>query len=218
MEASIIIGIGSIAVGLIAGILTLWKTAGAKREKRKASYKEIITILIRSLTQSQINIKPEELDRIVRSKCRNCGINRSDLVSDIEIADDIFTNILENEFIAPQEKAKILSDIDELITKIPVPEVTEEVTRTIESPQAFISVLMAILGTITAMAVFMTMTPLPAPEIKLTDIELVSTIAAVIGGMIIALALFSFEGSSRRTKKLLLEKEKEETKDLSKNE
>jgi len=53
MESGIIVGIGSIAIGLTAGILTLLKTAGAKREKIKSGYKEIISILIRSITQSK---------------------------------------------------------------------------------------------------------------------------------------------------------------------
>ena len=214
METSIIVGIGSIAVGLIAGILTLLKTAGAKREKIKTSYKEIITILIRSLTQSQMNITSKELDRIVRSKCRNYRLNRSDLFSDIEIANDIYTNVLENEFIAPLEKKKILVDIDKLINEIPEEKPTEEVTGTIERPQAFVSMLMAILGTIVALTVLITTSP--APEIKMEDVELVSTIIIVIVAMIAT--LFTFEQFSRRTKEKLLEKEKEETTDLSKNE
>ena len=212
METSIIVGIGSIAVGLIAGILTLLKTAGAKREKIKTSYKEIITILIRSLTQSQMNITSEELDRIVRSKCRNYRLNRSDLFSDIEIANDIYTNVLENEFIAPPEKKKILGDIDKLINGIPKEKPTEEVTGTIERPQAFVSMLMAILSTIVAMTVLI----ITSPALKMENVELISTIIIITVAMIAT--LFTFEEFSKKTKEKLLEKEKEETTDLSKNE
>lgn len=72
MDQNLIIGIGSITIGLIAGILTLWKTSGAKREKIKSSYRDIIAILIRSITQSQIKLRAARFSGFQKSSSLCC--------------------------------------------------------------------------------------------------------------------------------------------------
>lgn len=115
MDINIINILLTIAISLITFLFTYNKTVGARKERERTAYKEIVSIMAKLIAHEQIKPNLNVILGLIRSKSREYDANL-DISYIPAIFEDINTKFIENEFIS-QDIKKNLIDKVQLIQK-----------------------------------------------------------------------------------------------------
>lgn len=105
----------TIAISLITFIFTYNKTIGARKERERTAYKEIVSIMAKLIAHEQINPNLDVILGLIRSKSREYDANL-DISYIPSIFEDINTKYIENEFISQDIKKNLIEKV-QLIQK-----------------------------------------------------------------------------------------------------
>jgi len=109
----------SIIIGIITSVVFFYisytKTIGARNERANASYEDIVKILVRNLVNNDyIPLRPE-INRIITTKAIEKRFNISDLPDEVTFIFALYTRILEDEIISPNEKKALVEKINKYL-------------------------------------------------------------------------------------------------------
>ena len=115
MDINIINIFLTIAISLITFVFTYNKTIGARKERERTAYKEIVSIMAKLIAHEQINPNLDVILGLIRSKSREYDANL-DISYIPAIFEDINTKFIENEFISQDIKKNLIEKV-QLIQK-----------------------------------------------------------------------------------------------------
>ena len=141
---NVIIGVIGVVVSLVTFYLTYRLTIGARKERGKNAYREIISIMTRFLSQTKINPTLDVIQGLTRSKAREHNVNMVSIPSLPAIFEDLITKFIENEFISPDTKNNIISRVKLLQNELETKEARERmIVETPEVPKILTILILA---------------------------------------------------------------------------
>ena len=125
-----------IAVSIVTFLLGYRSTIGARKERVRSGNDEIEKILVRRIVLEQFEPSPDEIVRIIDAMSRDFRIRPTDLLSEDQLLNNIYTRIVESDFIPREQRQEILErlgrTIDEMNRSPSLEQSIEEVV-----PQSF---------------------------------------------------------------------------------
>lgn len=116
------IGIAFTVFGIAVSIVTFFigyrSTIGARKERVRSGKDEVEKILVRRIVLEHFEPTPDEISRIIDTKARDFRIRSTDLLSKEQLLDNIYTRIVESDFIPPKQREEILESLNRTIDKI----------------------------------------------------------------------------------------------------
>lgn len=183
MEINILLTIGlGLGVPIITFLITYKKTVGARRERERTAYREIISIMVKLVAHEQINPNLDVISGLIRSKAREYNVN-IDIPSLPTIFEDVMTKFVENEFISQDVKKNLIDKVLSLQEEVlEAKEVKEAAYRVGEATTAeLLSTVTAILTTIVGAITVIAVTKAIQPKIVLiAPFIIIATITTVL--------------------------------------
>lgn len=159
MDAYILTFVG-IAVAVALYYLGYRQTIGARKEKIRAANSEIEKTLLKRVVLESYQPSVQELSRLIETKARDYSLRSTDLHSEVQVLNTLFTRIIETDFISPDKRGEILERITPVFTQAeekPVEETTMAELASVERRQKvrmslslFMAVIASLLGAFTA--------------------------------------------------------------------
>lgn len=174
----------------------------AKKERRKRACKEIVSICMRTLVQNQIKTDSSMFEDLIRSKARECEVERESLPSLSVFLEDIQSKVLETEFIPHDTKENLLKEIGSLQDSVKGVQPTEMIVES-KSFGILGSSLFAIMAVavLTLLAVYSSSTIFNAIELPLENVFTAIGIS-LLSIMAVAIAYWSIsKGEGKETEK-----------------
>jgi len=183
LEINILLTIGlGLGVPIITFLITYKKTVGARRERERTAYREIISIMVKLVAHEQINPNLDVISGLIRSKAREYNVN-IDIPSLPTIFEDVMTKFVENEFISQDVKKNLIDKVLSLQEEVlEAKEVKEAAYRVGEATTAeLLSTVTAILTTIVGAITVIAVTKAIQPKIVLiAPFIIIATITTVL--------------------------------------
>lgn len=117
-----------IAVSVFLFIIGYRETVGAKKERIRIANNEIQQTILKRIVLDSYNPTLDDLSRIIDGKSRDHRVKSNELLSPIQILNTLFTRIVESDFIASDQREKILDRLNPIIVaaeKEPFEEIKE---------------------------------------------------------------------------------------------
>lgn len=152
---NIIIGVIGIVLTLATFFITYKLTIGARKEREKNAYREIISTITRFIAQNQINPTLDVIQGLIRSKAREYNVSMGNIPGIPVIFEDSMTKFIENEFISQDIKKDLINKVSSLQTELESKETRGMIAETIEVSGTDKSRIL--LSTITSMVVLITL-------------------------------------------------------------
>ena len=156
---NIVIGIIGIVISLTAFFFAYRFTIGAREERGKNAYREIISIMTRFLSQTKINPTLDVIQGLIRSKAREYNVGIGRIPSLPAIFEDSIAKFIENEFISPDIKNDFINRIKLLQNELETEAARERmIAETREVPMAdkyrfLVSIVVALVSMLIAMLI-----------------------------------------------------------------
>ena len=93
------------------------KVEGQREERIKRAHEDIITLVMRNAIQNKIPIQDIVLDYITGSILRKYQISNEEFFSKRELFEDIYTRIMDNEYILSDAKNDLKKEIKGIIER-----------------------------------------------------------------------------------------------------
>lgn len=106
-----VIGILGIIVSVLSFLIGYRRTVGAKKERVNTGNSDVERILIRRIVLESYEPTAQDISRLLEGKARDLRVRVGDLYSEAQVVNSIFTRILETDFIAREQREKILSSL-----------------------------------------------------------------------------------------------------------
>ena len=135
--------------------ITYKLTIGARKEREKNAYREIISTITRFISQNQINPTLDVIQGLIRSKARAYNVSMVNIPGIPVIFEDSMTKFIENEFISQDIKKDLINKVRLLQTELEIKETRGMIAETIEVSVADKSRIL--LSTITSMVMLITL-------------------------------------------------------------
>lgn len=105
----------SILIGIGTYLANQRRMAKIDIERGKSARKDVISIFSRAIIQHGLNPSLQEIQRVIDSKSRQYNIPGRSVATSLEVVEDIFTEVLETDYISPNDKKKLLQIINEIL-------------------------------------------------------------------------------------------------------
>jgi hypothetical protein len=174
--------------------LSYRKIFGAKKERIRAANSELEKVLVRRIVLENHSSSFEEIDRLLEGKARDYQVKPSELLSEAQLANTIYTRVVENDFILADRRQELIERLDKLIASIEKGESTEEDSKPPEVRSGRLLSQASTLGimgvAVTLFGTFLSMLPQLSPDTIITKAKAYSSItSALITFMASALAV-----------------------------
>jgi len=110
-----LLGILGILVSIATFLLGYRQTVGAKKERIRTANKEIENLLVRRIVLEQLVPTRESINRLMNGKSRDFRVKVSDLYSEAQTLNVIYTRIIETDLIAKDHRNEILESLEPVI-------------------------------------------------------------------------------------------------------
>ena len=117
---NIVLAVLGTAVSILLFVIAHRQTIGARQERVRTANDEIEKILVRRIVLEGFDPSQEEIVRLIDTKSRDFRVRPTDLLSDSQFMNNIYTRIVESDFIFSEQRQQILDRISHAI------EATEE--------------------------------------------------------------------------------------------
>lgn len=128
-----LLGIGGIAVSVALFFLGYRQTIGAKKERVRSANNETEKILVRRTVLEEYTPRVEDIRRLVDGKARDFRVRPTDLLSEGQFLNNIFTRVVETDFIPQEQREKILDRLSTVIGEAESQPVLEEALEELSS-------------------------------------------------------------------------------------
>ena len=118
-------GLG-IAVSVVLFIISLRKAVGAGKERVRSGNDEIEKILVRRIVLEGFEPSAEEIMRLIDTKSRDFRIRATDLLSESQFMNNVYTRIVESDFIPHEQRQELLKRLSRTIEEIETSLVQEQ--------------------------------------------------------------------------------------------
>jgi len=118
----LLIGLVGILITLLVFMISYRRTIGARKERIKSANRETVTILARTIANSQIGVDEQMVQGVIRSKAREHNVSVGDLNNLFIILEDVMTKYIENEFISEDVKNTLVEKVKKLLAEKKEPE------------------------------------------------------------------------------------------------
>ena len=103
------------AVSIFLFVIAHRQTIGARRERIRSANDEIEKILVRRIVLEGFAPTQEEIVRLIDTKARDFRARPTDLLSDSQFMNNIYTRIVESDFILREQRQQILDRVGHAI-------------------------------------------------------------------------------------------------------
>lgn len=135
-----VIGILGIIISVGLFFIGYRQTVGAKKERIINANAEVEKILVRRIVLENYDACSSDINRLLEGKARDFRVKVGDLYSDSQVLTNIFTRILESDFIPQSQREEILSRLTPILEKAETSPVQEsEISELPTSRQYLIS-------------------------------------------------------------------------------
>lgn len=110
-DPNLIIGILGIILTVLTFYVTYKQTIGANIERRAAVRRDIVSAVSRLMAHNQLDVTPDIIQGLIRSKAREFNINFENISNPIAILEDSMTKFIENEFMSQETKKELINRV-----------------------------------------------------------------------------------------------------------
>lgn len=178
-----------IAVSVISFLITYRQTISAKKERVRLCNDEIEKILVRRIVLEEFDPSAEEIMRLIDTKARDFRVRAMDLLSESQFLNNIYTRIVESDFIPREQRQELLKrlnrTIEEAEASFAQEQSVEEVPRS--RLQLIASYIVLITGSILVGSFFAILPDIQGDIIEFSE---VLDVFIATSGMSIAIILF----------------------------
>ena len=121
------------AVSIILFLIAHRKTIGARHERVHSANAELERLLVRRVVLEDFDPTQEEITRLIDTKARDFRIRPTDLLSDIQIMNNIYTRIVESDFLLREQRQKVLDRITNAIQVVEEQPLQEQAVEQVAS-------------------------------------------------------------------------------------
>lgn len=111
-EMGIVFSVFGIAVSIAIFLFGYRSTIGARKERVRSGNDEVEKILVRRIVLEQFEPTSDEISRIIDAKARDFRIRSTDLLSEEQLLNNIYTRIVESDFIAREQREETLERLN----------------------------------------------------------------------------------------------------------
>jgi hypothetical protein len=133
MDSQTLLAVFGIALSILFFIVGYRKTIGAKKERVSVADREIVHGLAKRLVLEDFAPTREEIDRFAAGKARQHLIAAVDVLSAEEVIDALYATVVDNDFIGPDDRKRIVEKLRQL-SKASAHDVTAEDVSTATAP------------------------------------------------------------------------------------
>lgn len=177
------------------------QTIGARKERVQAANKTVHRALLRRMVLENYKPRVKDIVRMLEGKAREFQVSAGDLVSEEQVLTQLFTEVFDNDFIAPTQRADIEERIDEAFDEIireRVPRegmerepLAPELKATRDKLLVAMGVATSMLGAVTALMYTLTKERWFQSTTELPDFKLLVPVIGVFLGSLAAVAAIS---------------------------
>lgn len=186
------LGVAGIAVSVFLFILGYRQTIGARKERTGSANNDIERILIRRIFLESYTPTLIDLSRLIEGKARDFRLRPSDLLSESQLLNSVFTRIIESDFIASSQREETLTRLESVIQE--AEDAGVEVEEAGKSSSTFQRTMPSVLVTALALTASLSgalVVSLPAiRQIGGLQMEIASTILASMVGSLAIIGTF----------------------------
>lgn len=149
-----ILGIVGIAVSVGLFLIGYRQTIGAKKERVNSANGEIEKILVRRIVLEAYTPKLADVSRLIEGKARDFHVRATDLLSEEQLLNSIFTRVVETDLIPKDQREEILKRLAPVLVEAEGEPVEEKTILELPSSRRrFLTrtVALAVLGIITSL-------------------------------------------------------------------
>lgn len=178
----LLIGLAGILISLLVFMISYRRTIGSRKERIKAANRETVTILARTIANSQMGVDEQMVQGVIRSKAREHNASVGDLNNMFIILEDVMTKYIENEFISEDVKNKLVEKVKGLLAEKKEPETRIDVISDLSKDRLRIlmSTFSAMIAMVTVLVVYFGVTKLEFSLKTEFPISLLLTMSASI--------------------------------------
>lgn len=100
-----------IVVSVIFFLIGYRQTIGARRERVSSANRAVYKALLRRLVLEEYAPKLEDINRLLEGKAHEFKVSPGDLHADEQVLNQVFAEIFDNDFIAPEKRSEIESRV-----------------------------------------------------------------------------------------------------------
>ncbi len=182
----------TIAISVVLFLLGYRQTIGAKKERIRSANGEIERILVRRIVLDAYRPRVEYVGRLIDGKARDFQVRPTDLLSESQFLNNIFTRVVETDFIAREQREKILDRLSPVVKEAEKRPLIEDVVEELPSARrsrAIAGITIAIMAMLASFtSVFLTY----LPEIHALEAGLSKILPMVAVPAAASLAIISF--------------------------
>jgi hypothetical protein len=185
-----LLGILGIIISIGTFLIGYRQTVGAKKERVRAANDEIEKIMVRRIVLEHLVPSTEIISRLMEAKSRDFRVKVSDIYSESQMLNTIFTRIMETDLIAKEQRDKVVENIEPILLKSEKEPFSEQQAVEIANrprrkssvdslPIFILGVIASIIGAAIAMAPEIIKNGLVVSDFKISDLAVL--LASVIG-------------------------------------
>ncbi|MDF4005235.1 hypothetical protein P3W33_17690 [Luteibacter sp. PPL552] len=96
-----------IFISIVLFLIGYRQTIGARRERTASANRAVYKALLRRLVLEEYSPKLDDVNRLIEGKAQEFKVPSGDLYSDEQLFNQVFAEIFDNDFIAPEKRAEI---------------------------------------------------------------------------------------------------------------
>lgn len=100
-----------IVVSVIFFLIGYRQTIGARRERVSSANRAVYKALLRRLVLEEYSPKLDDINRLIEGKAHEYKVSPGDLHPDEQVLNQVFAEIFDNDFIAPEKRSEIESRV-----------------------------------------------------------------------------------------------------------
>ena len=125
------------AVSAFLFLIAHRKTIGARQERVRSANDELEKLIVRRVVLEEFNPTQEDIIRIIDTKARDLRVRPADLLSDIQVLNNIYTRIIESDFLLREQRQKVLVRITNTIQEVEEQPLPEPAVEQVESRRRY---------------------------------------------------------------------------------
>ncbi|UCG15702.1 MAG: restriction endonuclease [Phycisphaerales bacterium] len=155
-----LLGALGIVVSVALFLVGYRQTIGAKKERVKAANSDLERILVRRIVLEKYAPKEAEVSRLIGGKARDFRVRATDLLSEAQVLNTVYTRITESDLIPADQRDEILDRVGPALAESEAAPVQEEALAEVTSSEqrlratraavALMSVLTSVVGGLVA--------------------------------------------------------------------
>ena len=187
-----VLGVLGVAVSIGLFLLGYRQTIGAKKERIRSANDKIEKILVRRIVLEDYAPRVEDIGRLIDGKARDFRVRPTDLLSEGQLLNNIFTRVVETDFIPREQREKVLERLSPVIGEAEEQPVFEEVLEMLPSQAASRRIATIAMGMMGVLASLVGALLVTLPEIRGVEVKFAQLLPMVLGPATASLTIIVF--------------------------